>query len=446
MKKSVHLLISISSLLLLINPWNGSLSAAQWPIAIHKNSSASATNIQQAEVENLWAILANHFCINSPITPEIQAQIDWYQANPHAFYSMTEQASPYLYYILQKVIASDLPGEVTLLPMIESNYNPLVSSAAGAGGLWQLMPDTAAELGVRQNWWYDGRRDITASTEAALAYLNYLQTLFDGNWLLTLAAYNSGAGSVQHAIDKNMQAGLPTHFWDLPLPQQTRNYIPHILAIAAIIKEPEKYKIVLPPLKNGPHLKAVEVDKQIGLAKAATLAGIDVATLHQLNPGYKRWATEPHRKHKLLLPINVVNHFKEKLAHTPAEKLVMWDKYKVQPNDTLLKIAHSFYIKPELLKEINNLHDDTIKEGDILHLPLGSRDLKNRAQINGSPSKVKNASHRSAHKTVHTIQHGESIWTIAKKYKVSRAMLCQWNNFAPDQELRAGDKLTIYRN
>ncbi|MDF2868346.1 MAG: LysM peptidoglycan-binding protein [Gammaproteobacteria bacterium] len=495
MRKVAYLFIGIASFNLFISFLDGPLQAAQKSIITQISAKNTEVTTQQDISDSLWSALAKNFSLNYPITPQVQAQIDWYLQHPTALYQLANQATPYLYYIYQKLMAYQMPAEIALLPMIESNYNPFVSSSAGAGGLWQLMPNTAAGLGIRQNWWYDGRRDIVASTKAALDYLNYLQALFDGNWLLTFAAYNSGAGAVQQAINKNTQAGIPTGFWLLPLPKQTRNYVPRILALAAIIKEPEKYGIKLPLVKNEPYLETVDVGSQIELAEAAKLAGMDLATLYRLNPGYKHWATEPNGKHKLLLPIDVIDNFKAKLTQLPTEKRVKWDKYAVQPGDNLKQIAKNFNLKPELVKEINDLSSDFIEVGRVLRLPLGSRGLKylpepsylkttkwatsskpafttpiqlaatkvasiktqpiasKPTDVKPQPIKtelikpvfIKAVSKPVGNKILHIVNTGETLWSVARNYKITRTLLCQWNDLHPDEQLFEGDQLVIYK-
>jgi len=504
MKKLAYLFVGITQLFLLVSFLDEPLQAAQASILTEPLADETDAALKQDVSDSLWAVLASNFSLNYPITPQVQAQIDWYRDHPTELYQLADHATPYLYYIYQRVKAYQLPAEITLLPMIESNYDPFSSSSAGAGGLWQLMPGTAAGLGIRQNWWYDGRRDVTASTKAALDYLDYLQTLFDGNWLLAFAAYNSGAGAVQQAIDRNTQAGLPTNFWMLRLPQQTQIYVPRLLALAAIIKEPTKYGVQLPIVKNQPYLESVDVGSQIELAEAAKLAGLDVATLHRLNPGYKHWATEPKGKHKLLLPIDVIDDFKLKLADLPTEKRVKWDKYAVQPGDNLKQIAHNFNVKPELVKEINNLRSDFVEVGKVLRLPLGSRGFRSSPEIYfpkqikwNSPSKpIKPAAlklestqppaktmpepsrpnliaatgpgeaktlaklnseqpaptsqspthlEKNLNKILHEVQAGDTLWSVARNYKVPRALLCKWNDLQADEELFEGDQLVIYK-
>lgn len=184
---------------------------------------------------DLWSVLQHQFTLNHyENNPAVKAQIEWFLKRKKYIYKLAENAQPYLYYILTQVDKRKLPAEMVLLPMIESAYDPFAFSSAGASGLWQMMPGTASGFGLKQNWWYDGRRDIVASTNAALDYLSYLQSFFNGNWLLAIAAYDSGEGTVLSATRKNIAKGEPTDFWSLNLPRETQAYIPKLLALAEI--------------------------------------------------------------------------------------------------------------------------------------------------------------------------------------------------------------------
>ncbi len=198
--------------------------------------------------DNLWDVLREEFTLpHYEDSPAVQAKIEWYMNNQDFLLRSTTRAAPYLYYILQQVKKRHLPAELVLLPIIESGYNPFSLSNAGASGIWQLMPDTASGLGVKRDYWFDGRRDVISSTRAALNYLAYLQSFFEGNWLLAIAAYNTGEGNVLSAIKRNIRDGYDTDFWSLPVAQQTKDYVPSLLAVATIISRPDLYPVYLPP-------------------------------------------------------------------------------------------------------------------------------------------------------------------------------------------------------
>jgi membrane-bound lytic murein transglycosylase D len=213
------------------------------------------------------------------------------------------KASPYLFYIVEQLEARNMPGELALLPILESAFEPHATSHKGAAGLWQFIPGTGRSFGLKQDRWYDGRRDIAASTTAALDYLSTLHKQFDENWMLALAAYNAGEGRVQQAINKNKKAGISTSFWSLSLPQETKDYIPKLLALAEVVRHPEKHSVSLPLIENKPYFIHIELGKHLDFHKVAKLADINIQEVKRLNPGYRRASTHPTGPQQLLLPI-----------------------------------------------------------------------------------------------------------------------------------------------
>ena len=227
-----------------------------------------------------------HFHINNQISrPSVPRQIAWYKKHPEYIRKLSENARPYMYYVYHEVKKRGMPAEIALVPMIESGYDPYAYSHAGAAGLWQMMPTTAAGFGLHLNWWYDGRRDIYASTTAALDYLEYLHNFFHGDWLDALAAYDSGEGHVLSRIRYNAHHHRDTHFWALKLPRETRRYIPKLLALSQIIEHPRQYHVYLPPIPNKPYFSRITTPGQIDLNVAAKHAEIDINKIYELNPG-----------------------------------------------------------------------------------------------------------------------------------------------------------------
>ncbi|HSW93838.1 MAG TPA: transglycosylase SLT domain-containing protein [Gammaproteobacteria bacterium] len=266
--------------------------------------------------DNIWDRLRRQFSLphyeNNPI---VEAKIEWFLNHPDFLMHSMTRAAPYLYFILQQVKKRHLPAELVLLPIIESAYNPFaLNTSSGAAGMWQMMSATASGYGIRQNGWYDGRRDVVASTKAALNHLAYLQSFFEGNWLLAIAAYDTGEGNVLAAIRRNILHGENTDFWSLPVARETRDYVPQLLALAVIISHPEQYPIEYPTVPNAPYLAEVDVGSQMDLNEAASFAGLSLRELKQLNSGYSRTATDPHGPFKIVLPIENVEQFTENLA------------------------------------------------------------------------------------------------------------------------------------
>lgn len=318
--------------------------------------------------DNLWDVLRDEFSLpHYEESYAVQAKIQWYMNNQDFLLRSAQRAAPYLYYISQQVRKRHLPAELVLLPIVESGYNPFSVSNMGASGIWQLMPDTATGLGVKRDWWYDGRRDVLASTRAALNYLAYLQSFFEGNWLLAIAAYNTGEGNVLSAIKRNIRDGRDTDFWSLPVAQETRDYVPSLLALAVIISRPDRYPVYLPPIRNAPYLAQVDVGKQINLKLAAKLAGMSHQKLIQLNPGFKTASTSGGSK--LVLPIENVEQFTENLARSPLTQPINWSHYKVKSGDTLASISKRFGTTIADIRKMNHLNKPAVHPGTNLLIP-----------------------------------------------------------------------------
>lgn len=259
----------------------------------------------------LWEDLIHHFSLNHQVNhPEVRKQLKWIEKHPDYIKTLTKQSQPYLFHVYDELKKRNLPGELALIPMIESEYDPFSSSNKGAAGIWQIMPQTARDLGLTRNHWVDGRKNFAPSTNAALNYLSHLHQFFNGNWILAVAAYNSGEGTVKKAMRRNHES----QFWSLRLPQETKHYIPRLLALAEVFQNPKRYHIQLPVLPQKPYLQEVEVSHHINLNKAAKLAKIPSRALYKLNPGFKDWSEKPSHSYKLLIPTEAVGTFNKGLA------------------------------------------------------------------------------------------------------------------------------------
>lgn len=360
---------AISALLICLPVAYGGTEGIQTYAPGHKQKLADDIS-RYRNADNLWDVLRDQFTLQHyEYNPAVQEKIQWFMNNQDFLLRSATRAAPYLYYISQQVNKRHLPAELVLLPIVESGYNPFSMSNMGAVGIWQLMPETAAGLGVKRNSFYDGRRDVIASTRGALNYLAYLQSFFDGNWLLAIAAYNTGEGNVSTAIRRNVQNGYDTDFWSLPLSQQTKDYVPSLLALAVIISNPDKYPVYFPPVRNAPYLAQVDVDSKISLKYAAKLAGLTDRQISQLNPGFKKPAASAKGPYKLILPIENVAEFSENVARTPMSHQIDWIHYKVKSHDTLDKIAQKFDTTPDEIKKLNHLAKNELHRGLNLLIP-----------------------------------------------------------------------------
>ena len=346
------------------------------PIRAHRSVTQPVrqTLAVNAGAIDIWERLRAGFKLPQQADPSVQAHIENFIKHPRHIEDVLARGEPYLFYILSRVEEHGLPAELALLPVIESAFDPFSSSPAGAAGLWQFMPVTAKHVGLRQDWWFDGRRDIVAATEAALDYLSELHQRFDGDWLQAIAAYNAGRARVNKAIRLNRSLGKPVDFWHLPLPEETRSYVPKLIALLTIIANPEAHNITLPALANNPYFTAVDTGGQLDLQVAARLTGATVEEMQRLNPGLIRSTTPPASPHTLLIPRSSEQRFQEQLARLPADQRVLSVKYRVRWGDTLSTIAKNSRTTVTRLREINQLGSSRIFAGKLLIVPLAERD------------------------------------------------------------------------
>lgn len=397
---------------------------------------------------NLVDEIRKHFKLDLDIdNKRIQSQLKWYVNNPNYLDRTFKRSARYLHHVFNEVKARNLPMELALLPFVESAYDPFAYSHGRASGLWQFIPGTGKMYGMDQNWWYDGRRDVLASTQGALDYLSYLHKRFDGNWLHALASYNSGSGRVSKAIKRNKKKGKGTDFWSLKLPKETRAYVPKLLALSKIVRSPEAYNIELPFIPDEPYFDVVQTGGQIDLAQAASLAKIDIKELYKLNPGFNQWASAPMGPHRLLIPIDSVQTFKDGLTTLPGEKRLNWTRYAVKRGDSLIRIAKKFNTTPSLIKQVNQLSSNMIREKQKLLIPVASQEkgYYNLSQHNRLKRKQDRiGSRQDNQKITHTVRSGDTMWDLAKHHKVGVRSLAKWNGMAPTDPIRPGQKLLIW--
>lgn len=315
---------------------------------------------------NLWTEISSHFGIYKKYVDNyyVQKKIRWFRQQQYYLSELTQNARPYIYYVLQETKKRGMPAEIALLPMIESNYNSFSYSRRGATGLWQFMPGTAASFGLLINWWYDERRDVIASTNAALNYLQYLHECFH-SWLLAIAAYDAGKSAVAAAIRYNLRLGRPTDFWSLPLPYETREYIPKLLALADIIKNHTLYGLRLQSVENHPYFTMVILKTPTNFNQLVKLSGSSLKSLRLLNPGFRR-LTIPNHTYSLLIPTNKVAQLQENLA-TLSKHLRSY--HRVHPGDSLSTLANHYHTSIQEIRKMNKLKGDIIRVGENLLIP-----------------------------------------------------------------------------
>jgi len=337
-----------------------------------------------------------------------------------------------------------MPTEIALLPIVESAFLPFAYSHGRAAGIWQFIPGTGKMYGLKQNWWYDGRRDVYASTQAALSYLQKLHKTFDGDWLLALAAYNSGSGTVSRAIKKNRKKGEPTDYWNLDLPKETKGYVPKLLALSNIAADPKAFNVAITEIPDERYFEKVETGGQIDLALAAELAGLNTDELYNLNPGFNRWATDPDGPHYLLIPKENANSFTEALNKLPDDQRVKWVRHKIKSGESLLSIAKKYQTTVDLLQDTNKLSSNMIRAGKYLLVPTATRNLNSYSKSAELRKKTIQQRPRKGHKIAHTVESGDTLWDISRKHKVGVKELAKWNAMAPRDPLKLGQKLVIW--
>ncbi|TNG02247.1 MAG: LysM peptidoglycan-binding domain-containing protein [Gammaproteobacteria bacterium] len=392
-------------------------------------------------IRHIWDRAHANYQIKYEDNLRIEKQATLLLRDPDYLYRVSRRAEPYVYYILQEIEKRGLPGEILLLPVIESAYRPNAVSRSRAVGLWQFIPSTARFLGMKQDKWYDARRDVVVSTQFALDYLTKLNKLFEGDWFLTLAAYNGGQGTIQRAIKRNRRLRKPTDYWSLKLPRETHNYVPRFLAASRIFANPQDYVVNIHPVANQPYFSSIDAGGQLELQLAADIAGITLDELSHLNPGYRRWATPPTGPHNLVIPLYSSNRFRQGLASLPQSKRMRWAQHTVKSGDTLSGIASTYRVSLTTLKQSNKITGSLIRVGDRLLVPVNpmkgtSKKLASRERDNRSKSQHQDSD-------FHTVRKGDTLWHIARLYKLDIKTLKSLNGLNKDSVIHPGQRLRI---
>lgn len=388
--------------------------------------------------QDLWHFISDELKMKVPDNARIREQKQKYLRNKSYLHDVTLRAEPYMYWIVEQIKKRDMPMELVLLPIVESAFDPHATSSANAAGIWQIVPQTGRNYGLKQNQWYDGRRDVVASTKVALDMMERLNKMFDGDWLLTVAAYNSGEGRVMKAMKANKARGKSTDFWSLSLPRETTVYVPKMLALGQILKNNKRYGIRLPAPNETRALARVEVGQQIELTQAAEMSGMSLSKLKSFNAGYKRGSTAPNGPHYIMVPKSNVAKLRNSLATgdiAAVQPVALANNsgasaYKVRSGDTLSGIAKRLNVSVKELQRANNLRGATIKPGQTLS--LGSSSNATKLADNGSSITYK-------------VRKGDSLSSIAKGHGVNIKDVMRWND-GDFRNLQPGDKLTLFVN
>jgi len=388
-----------------------------------------------AQDQNLWNFIGDELKMGIPENTRIREQKQKYLSNKSYLHDVTLRAEPYMYWIAGQVKKRNMPMELVLLPIVESAFDPHATSGANAAGIWQIIPSTGRNYGLKQTKTYDARRDVVASTTAALDMMQRLNKMFDGDWLLTVAAYNSGEGRVMSAIKTNKARGKATDFWSLSLPRETRIYVPKMLALSDILKNSQKYGVRLPTTDESRALARVEVNNPVQLTQVAEMAGISLTTLKTFNAGVKSSTVGKNQRY-VMVPKKHADQLKASLASGEIEAVqptLMANNlssaggsksYKVRTGDTLSSIASRMGVSTKDLQSWNGIRGANIKPGQTLSINADSGRLAQNDSI------------------TYKVRKGDSLSSIAKLHGVNIKDVLRWNE--DTDNLKPGDRLTLF--
>ncbi len=389
-----------------------------------------------AEDTDLWNLISDELKMGVPENARIREQKTKFLKNKSYLHDVTLRAEPYMYWIVEQIQKRKMPMELVLLPIVESAFDPHATSSANAAGIWQIVAKTGKNYGLKQNRWYDGRRDVVASTKAALDMMQRLNGMFHGDWLLTVAAYNSGEGRVLKAMKQNKARGKPTDFWHLSLPHETAIYVPKMLALSDLLKNNKRYGIKLPAPNESRALARVEVGQQMQLTQAAEMAGMSLSKLKTFNAGYKHGSTAPNGPHYIMVPKSNVAQLRNSLASGDiasvqpvalAKASAEGNSYTVRKGDTLSGIASKLGVSVSSLKQQNNLRSAMVRTGQTL-------------TVSGTTAASQLADNGNS--ITYQVRKGDSFASIAKRHGVNTKDVMRWNSEAKD--IQPGDKLTLF--
>lgn len=396
--------------------------------------------------DDLWQRIRNGFKLNHD-HKRVAGDIAWFQRNQDYLNRVVDRAEPYLFLIVDEAERRRIPMELALLPIVESAFQPFAYSHGRAAGIWQFIPGTGRLYGLKQNWWYDGRRDVYAATHAAMSYLQMLAEMFNGDWELALASYNSGEGNVMRAVKRNQRAKKRTDFWNLKLPSETRSYVPRLHAVAAIVENPARYGITLRSIPNRPYLARVPVNGQIDLAFAAYLAEISLEDIYKFNPAFNRWATDPDGPHYLMLPVDTAEVFEQRIAQFPMEERLRWERRNLGQGETMAAVAKAYGTTVDVLERVNKVKANKARPGRDLIIPISMHTMEDASSENTSPvfvELVPDDTDSRGEKIDYTVRSGDSLYAIARKHNIGAKEIAKWNDMKLNDTLKVGQSLEIW--
>ena len=405
------------------------------PNEISKNTSYDLVE-KKDSYENIWEYLQvnNKIKQSNYLDEQILSYMNNHLRDIDKFEEYLNDSYYFLYFVIKELEKNNLPIELSILPYIESNYDPFSISPSGAVGMWQFMPRTGRLYELNKSWWSEDRHDPFKSTEAAIGYLKYLYQRFDGDIYLSIAAYNAGPSLVDKRINQNKRKGEDIDFWSLNLPAQTKNYVPKYIALRELILNPEKYGITLPDIPYDSVVQKITIPGQVEILALSEYLEIKPELLYKLNAGYTKWASAPKDESIFFIPKE--KYFLFSSEKNPFNKTndINWISHTVNKGDNLWDLAIKYDTEVDVIKEVNYLNNDLLSINDNLLIPLGKTKSNNFIPYE-----------------MYIVSEGDTLWSIAKKYNLNVNNLARMNSLNKNEYLQLGQQLSIgnkniYRN
>jgi membrane-bound lytic murein transglycosylase D len=415
--------------------------ASALPRAAAAVNTPSPANLTQAQYDDVWSRMRAGFSMPELNTPLVAEKERYYLAHRESLQRMFTRGGRYLYFIVEEVERRGMPAELALLPFVESAMNPVAVSSAQAAGLWQFIPSTGKQYNLSQNWWVDNRRDVVQSTGAALDYLQKIYEMNERDWFLALASYNWGENAVARAVKNNRARGLPVDYLSLSMPNETRNYVPKLIALKHIIQNAKALGIVLPNVPNRPYFATIEKTRPIDLKLAAQFAGMNVEDFVAINPAHNRPVIAASRNNQIRIPADRVDSFLSAVEiHNLNDKpLASWQPYTLKPGETLDDVARQSGVSSTELLRANGLKPGgRMLPGTQLIVPQAAVKDQNQIESFLGPRVYEQITITASY---HQVGRRESMASVASRYGVSVAQLSAWNGGA--KSARAGTRLVV---
>lgn len=424
--------------------------SAQLPVDLSPLHPVQPSAVTAPKVANLstpvdlWERIRRGFQMPDLSTELVRDREQWYATRPDYILRMTERSRKYLFHIVEELERRNMPSELALLPFIESAFNPQAVSSAKAAGMWQFIPSTGKYFDLKQNTFRDDRRDVLASTRAALDYLQKLHGMF-GDWHLALAAYNWGEGSVGRAVARNQKAGLGTAYTDLGMPMETRLYVPKLQAVKNIVADPDRFNARLPTIDNHPYFQTVDIRSDIDVALAAQLAGVKLEDFKALNPSLNRPVILAAGTPQILLPWDNAAQFQSNLESYGGGRLASWTAWITPSTMKPAEAARRTGMKESELRTVNDIPAGmSIKAGSTLLIPRSqqvSNDVAGHVADNGQLTLVHEAAPR---RRVLRAGKNETVASVARRFGLAPASVAEWNRVAANASFKSGQEVVVF--